>query len=341
MKISRISSKKLINKIIDVHSHIGVSLGSYATLSYPYAQTLEGLYYRQKVHNIDINVVFPYSSDLYADLKILSSEGAFIPAEDPLSPFPFAVENRIIFKEIFEFCPELSHRFLPFICIDPGRAIGLQKNEIEKLEKLYPIYGIKVSGVSSQIKVIKLLSESSIFLDYAESRNIPILFHTTPTPDDEYSHVSDIIKIIEKKQKIRFCLAHCILFNRNYLDIAAQAPNVWVDTSALKIQIDCLKDYIGSGINKKDVIDADFTDYRKVIKVLYEKYPNTIIWGTDSPAYSYITKRKQGKNMFRNFIYKGTYEDEIAALKSLPKNYIIKISNKNTIKFLFGKNKNS
>jgi len=39
MKIKRIATKDLKGKIIDVHSHVGVSLKSYATLSYPYAQS--------------------------------------------------------------------------------------------------------------------------------------------------------------------------------------------------------------------------------------------------------------------------------------------------------------
>ncbi len=43
MKISRKKAGDLVGKIIDVHAHTGVSLRAYATLSYPYAQSLEDL----------------------------------------------------------------------------------------------------------------------------------------------------------------------------------------------------------------------------------------------------------------------------------------------------------
>ena len=336
MKIKRKTAKDLEGKIIDIHAHTGVSLRAYGTQSFPYAQTLEGLYYRQLVHDIDINVLFPFSSDLYADIAEYVDSGIFKPAKKPISPSPFAIENSLLFKEVFEFCPELTDRFLPFVSIDTGRAIGAQMKELEKLGDNYPIYGIKVLGVATQQKVVKLLKESSVFLDFAQSNNIPMLFHTTPTKDDEYSNVEDVLKVVESRPDIRFCLAHCILFHRDYLDLADRMENVWVDTAALKVQVDLLMDYIGNGVNKKDLVDADFSDFRKVMKYLCDRYPDTIIWGTDSPAYSYITRRRQGKDTYRDFRYKGTYEDEVAALKYLPTEQMLKAGSINAIKFLFG-----
>jgi hypothetical protein len=58
--------------------------------------------------------------------------------------------------------------------------------------------------------------------------------------------------------------------------------------------------------------------------------------GTDSQAYSYITRRRQGKDTYRDFRYKGTYEDEVSALKSLPSSQIKKAGSKNAIRFLLG-----
>jgi predicted TIM-barrel fold metal-dependent hydrolase len=336
VKVKAKTADDLRGKLIDIHAHIGVSLRAYGTQSFPYAQTLEGLYYRQRLHGIDYNVVFPFSSDLYADIARFVGTGIFEPAEEPISPSPFAIENNLVFKEVFQFCPELSDRFLPFVSIDTGRAIEAQMKALEKIAENYPIYGIKVLGVATQTKVIKLLSESRAFLDFAESRDIPMLFHTTPTKDDEYSNVTDVLKVVEKRPGIRFCLAHCILFHKKYLDIAHQADNVWVDTAALKIQIDTLMDYMGDGVDKKDLVDADFSDFRKVMKFLCDAYPDTIIWGTDSPFYSYITRRRQGKDTYREFRYKGTYEDEVAALRSLPQEQMLRAGSINAINFLFG-----
>lgn len=68
MESIRIDHKTFAGKIIDIHSHVGVSIKAYASMEYPYAATLEGIYYRQKAAGIDVNVVFPYTADLFLSL---------------------------------------------------------------------------------------------------------------------------------------------------------------------------------------------------------------------------------------------------------------------------------
>ena len=62
MAMKRVASGDLAGKIIDIHSHVGVSLKAYAAEEYPYAQSLEGLYYRQLSGPVDVNVVFPFTA---------------------------------------------------------------------------------------------------------------------------------------------------------------------------------------------------------------------------------------------------------------------------------------
>ena len=69
---------------------------------------------------------------------------------------------------------------------------------------------------------------------------------------------------------------------------------------------------------------------------LMELYPHTIIWGSDSPAYSYICRRLQDKDRYMDFNYKGSYQGEKDALDSLPKHLKEKASNINTLDWLFG-----
>ena len=38
---------RLEGKVLDVHAHVGVELKAYARMEYPYAQSIEGLYYKQ------------------------------------------------------------------------------------------------------------------------------------------------------------------------------------------------------------------------------------------------------------------------------------------------------
>ena len=95
MNGDRVARAGLAGKVIDCHSHLGVSLKAYASAEYPYAQTAEGLYYRQLAGGVDVNVVFPFSADLHFDPARLV-EGEMVPAERPVSPVPYTAENRLL-----------------------------------------------------------------------------------------------------------------------------------------------------------------------------------------------------------------------------------------------------
>ncbi len=329
--------RNLKNKIIDCHSHAGVSIKAYMNMEYPYACTIEGIAFSQELYGIDINVVFPFSPDLFFDPSYLKT-GICKPAKNPLSEAPYTVENELLLKEVYEFCPELKERFLPFISVDPVRSVSKQMKKILELEKKYKIFGIKIVAVVCQSSILGLLKEGRVFLDYAKERNFPFLFHTTVHPEENFSHAKLCFKVIEKNPDIRFCLAHCIGFDKNYLELADKAENVWVDTSALKIQVQLTKENHPIAAPAETRFDADYSDHKKVLKALVEAFPETIIWGTDTPAYSYIARRKQGtgKSSYVEMRLKGTYRDEVEALRSLSANLIKKIANQNSLKFLFG-----
>ena len=89
------------------------------------------------------------------------------------------------------------------------------------------------------------------------------------------------------------------------------------------------------GIRPGDTITPIFEF--EVMRTLCERFPDTMIWGTDSPAYSYVCRWKQAKGKFYEFRLKGTYEDELAALKAIPEHLQQKVSNRNTLDFLFGR----
>ena len=335
MALTRRTRKHLEGKTIDVHSHVGVSLKAYAAVEYPYAQTIEGLAYRQRSAAVDVNVVFPFTADLYFDpAKLL--DGEMVPASRPISPTPYAVENRLLLREVFDYCPELSDRFLPFVCVDPARDVDGQSAELRRLASAYPVYGVKVNPVLCQSKAIELLGRGGALLDFAEERNIPLLFHASPVAEDEYSRAEDVFRVIEARPRLRFCLAHCVLFYKDFLRRADDAPNIWVDTAAMKIQVQLVSEWLGREIPRDAVIDADYSDHLAVMRTICEAFPHTMLWGSDSPAYSYICRRKQGEGMYREFRYKATYEDEVDALRTLPTDLRRKVAGTNTLDFLFG-----
>ena len=335
MKPRRLQRNDLAGRIIDVHSHVGVSLKAYGLAEYPYAQTVEGLYYRQLAGGVDVNVVFPLSADLYFEPKALTA-GEMTPAREPLSPAPYAAENRLITREVLDYCPEISERFLPFVSVDPERAVAEQIAELEKLEREYPVYGIKVNPVGCQSHAAGLLKRGKAFLDFARERDLPLLFHVSTQPGEEYSQAADVFRIVERCPELRFCLAHCLLFHREFLERADAMPNVWVDTAAMKIQVQWIREEMDRSFPASQLADADYSDYTKVMLTLCERFEDTMIWGTDSPAYACICRRKQAEGEFHEFRLKATYEDEVAALDVLPAGLREKVSSLNTLDFVFG-----
>lgn len=331
----RLTRADLAGKTIDGHSHAGVSIKAYAANEYPYAQTIEGLRFQQRTGPVDVNVVFPFTADLFFEPSEFPT-GLLTPAAKPLSPVPYAAENRMLLREVYEYCPELRQHFLPFISLDPARRVAEQVKALRELAATYPIYGIKVHPVGCQSHATELLGRGAPLLDLAEEFNWPLLFHVTTIPGDEYSQADDVFKVVERRPRLRFCLAHCLLFRREQLERAHAAPNVWVDTAALKIQVDVMRPMIGGEFPAAWFIDTDYSDHRQVIRSLCELYPDTIIWGSDSPAYSWICRRKQGADIYQEFRLKGQYADEVAALEALPAPLRQKAGNNNVLDFIWG-----
>jgi predicted TIM-barrel fold metal-dependent hydrolase len=332
----RIGPGDLLGKVTDIHAHVGLDIKAYAKGEFPYCQDLEGLYHRQALNRVDLSVVFTYSTDLYFDLPTLIRTGRMVPAAAPYAEAPYALENRMLFKEVYEYCPEHSHRFLPFVIIDPVRKVREQIRCLEGLMEQHPFYGIKVVPVGCQSRITGLLEEGEAFVDFARKWNIPFLFHVTVHPEEEYSQAADALRITEKNPGVRFCLAHCIGLDRRLLERADAAANVWVDTAALKIQVQAAHEGYPFMAKPADRYDWNYADHVSVMRELVERFPQTIVWGSDSPAYTYFSHRLQGENTFIDFKLKGTYEQEKQALDALPPHLKEKAGSLNAAAFLFG-----
>jgi hypothetical protein len=61
-----------------------------------------------------------------------------------------------------------------------------------------------------------------------------------------------------------------------------------------------------------------------------------MLWGSDSPWYTFICRRKQGEGSYLEFRLKARYEDEKAALDALSDDLRVRACNSNTLRFLFG-----
>ena len=325
----------LVGKTIDIHSHAGIQIREAAQISFPYCASVEDLAYRQKANGVDVAVVFPTGPDLFFDLQLLIETGRKEPAASPISRTPYERENRLLLTDVYRFCPEHSTRFLPFISVDPGRLVDEQIAILRELEAEFPIYGVKIAPVSTQTRVTALLDEGEAFFEFFAARDWPILFHVAVSQGEAYSQAADTLDVIERHPELRYCLAHCIGFHRELLERADSLPNVWVDTSALKIQVELAYQDSPLMALPPDRFACDFSNHVEVMQALVERFPGTIIWGTDSPYHSYITRRLQGEGVYAEFRLKGTYEQEVAALAALAPAAQAQ-NNANALAFLFG-----
>ena len=81
MREKRISPDDLHGKTIDIHSHTGLSLKAFASGEYPYCQSVESLRYRQRLAGVDYTVTFPFSPELFFDVRTLVETGRAAPAD--------------------------------------------------------------------------------------------------------------------------------------------------------------------------------------------------------------------------------------------------------------------
>ena len=320
----------LVGKVIDAHSHIGIALREAAQIDFPYCSSAEDLAYRHKANGVDFGVVFPISPALYYDLPTIIETGELRPAARPISRVPYERENRLLLTDVYRFCPEHSHQFLPFISVDPGRLIAEADREPAGTRAGVCHLRRQDPPVDGAIEGARLLDVGAPLLEFFAARNWPILFHATTDPTDPFSQAADILLVAERHPELRFCLAHCICCHQESLERAAALPNTYVDTAALKIQVELF-----CAEKSPAMLDLDYIDHTRVFQELVERYPTTMLWASDSPFHSYITRRLQGEGVYREFRLKGTYEEEKAAFDALTPSQRAQVS-ENTVRFLFG-----
>jgi len=332
----RFRPEELLGKVIDAHSHAGIHWKTAADVGFPYCSSIEDLYYRQRANGVDVSVVFPIYPVLFYDIQIYLESGKFVPHPRPISRHPYERENRLLLADVYAFCPERSDHFLPFVCVDPGRRVQEQIATLRDLEQEFPIYGVKINPVGCQTKVTELLGPGELFFEFFAERNWPVLFHVAVSQGEQFSQAADTFRVIEAHPELRYCLAHCIGLHEGFLRRANALPNVWVDTAALKIQVELARQSSPLMSLPPDRLAADLADHVAVMRTLVERFPKTIVWGTDSPFHSYIDRRLQAPGVYTEFRLKGTYEQEVAALQGLTPEQQRQV-HLNTLEFLFGR----
>jgi predicted TIM-barrel fold metal-dependent hydrolase len=326
--------KKLLLKdecIIDSHTHVGITAEEYLTGGYPYGMSFQDLVIRMKLLGIDRSVVFPCVSSYYLREKMQVSDAG---SEITFSAFPYERENTRLFEEIYSVFPEYSDKALPFVMFDPSVKAEEQVEHLEKIIAAYPVYGMKTVTTYCKSFVNDFEGKGSVLKEFARKYDLPIVFHASWLKEDIWANIFDIIRIAENNPDLRICAAHSGRFSKEALDKAAELPNLFIDTSALKIHCDLAL------TNNESIPPADDgrfeTDYNspgKVLDDLLTAYPDTIIWGSDTPM-NYFFK-VFGYSEIVELKLKADYDSETRALNALEPARKRKVSYENTLKFLF------
>lgn len=312
---------------IDCHNHVGVELLHYLHGDYPYAQHLDVMVREGRDLGIRKWIVFPMVTHLALNIAAMrDGKIVFGGIED----VPYAFENRRLMHEVYELFPEEGKYTLPFAMFDPARNIDGQVESLRKLREEYKFYGLKTQTTILQAPIKNLAGEARVFLELAEEWKIPILIHSSVLESDVWAQARDILDIAESTPNVRFCVAHSLRFDKEQLDRLAAMPHVWFDCSAHRIHCELATKDSPIVAPRERRFDTDYSVPARVLRDLAEAYPDKLMWGSDSPYYSFVAMM-DGQHLQ----LLSSYAQEVSALRALPVELQRQISEGNTLKFLY------
>ncbi len=320
--------------LIDVHTHVGVSLASYMTEGYPYCQSAVDLHGRLTALGFGYWVAFDMLSPAVFTLNGYR-RNELTPSGDESEP-PFAFENHRLMVEVYDLLEHLADRFLCFAAVDPERRPDAQVRALTELNSSYPVRGLKVGGTLIRSRTIELLGTGQRLLDWAAERDVPVMMHSAVHPDDPWSQVSDLLEVAQQRPEIRFCVAHTARFDRPCLEGVAELDNCWFDTSAFGIHCALAVQDHPSVARADRRFAADYAGPPGVLASLYEAFPDKMLWGSDSPFESYSVRHRHADGRLETYRLMSDVQTEAGYLRSLPADAVRRIAHENTLRFLFG-----
>jgi predicted TIM-barrel fold metal-dependent hydrolase len=303
---------------IDCHNHVGVELLMYLRGEFPYGQMLPTMIAEGQAAGVTHWIVFPMVSNLSLDISALREAKI---ADGGLEEVPYAFENRRLLQEIYTLFPHHAEVVFPFAMFDPMRQPVQQVATLQALRREFPFFGLKTQTTILQSYIKSLMEEGRVILELAEEWNMPLLIHSSVYPGDLWAQARDILDIAEATPRVHFCIAHSCRFDRTQLDRIAALPNAWFDCSAHIIHCQLAVADSPHVAPPERRFPSDYTRPEVVLRDLAEAYPDKLIWGSDSPYYSYVGS---GLTLF------STYAAEGACLYSLPEEARHRVAFENT-----------
>jgi predicted TIM-barrel fold metal-dependent hydrolase len=324
-------------RLIDVHSHVGVEPSLYLTHGFPFAHHLHAAHEENRRIGVTHAVVFPFCTSLYYDLPALQK--GKIRLDRRIGDAPFHFENEQLLRQLYDLFPQYRSMFIPFAIVDTLRETRRQVRVLTQLIDRYPFFGLKVHPRATQARLGTLgAAEGRPILEFAKAHDLPLLFHTAyPGSPDPYSRIADLLDLARAHPTVRFCAAHFCGFHQKTFEEAARRDNVWVDSAAMGIGCDLVVQKSNIYESGPERIPSDYRDPARVFVDLARRFPDTFMWGTDNPAYSYVSmmraKRGGPPTMIKLW---STMEREKSLLRYVSGRLRRKVTVENALRFLEG-----
>lgn len=309
----------------DVHTHIGLDQGFYLRGWRPYAAWARDLVQHMDAHGIDRAVCFPFTLPSAFDAVAFADKGRIelLPGR-----VPFDRENDMLIREIDAL--GVGERLFPLAMIDPTRCVSEQLANLERLGGR--ISGLKLQSSIIESPVLNLLSVGRGFLEFAASRQLPVLLHATIWENAPHARAVDCFTVAEAFPSVRFDLAHSLAFHTGNLRRASQMPNVWVDCAALLAHCELARQNSPIIAASADRLDADYTRPGQVLEAIHAILGDRFMWGSDNPFMSWCDDQLR-------LLY--SYADEAKVLTALPDRVREDICSVGPEAWLFGRKGNT
>lgn len=321
--------------VLDAHTHVGADPTIQSIGAFPYCLSVEDLVLRLDRTGLDAAVCCPFVYTEYFAFRAFRN-GCMRRDPRAESRCPYEFENQRLCMEVYTAFPQYALRLLPFAMFDPGRRPARQAACMRELASRHPLYGLKTATSYLRSHITALLGVGAPILDTARDLDVPVLIHTAVIPGDPWANVFEILKVVEARPDVRFCLAHTCRFDRRALQRAAALSNCFVDFSAFHIHCLLCMQESDAVASPKDRFPADFRDHAGAMRQIAEAFPETMVWGTDTPANLFLGRfvNDAGESIWMELPC--APDTEAAELRKLPPALRRRISYTNTMRLLFG-----
>jgi len=305
--------------LVDCHTHVGFHAWNLIGGGYPTVQSVADLKRKMDKCSVGYSVAFPCPSDpFFYDACHFAKTHAIRPATDPVSAFPFQLQNATMLREVSWWARDTV---LPFPFVVPAVRESAQLEALRPHAETGNVFGMKLHSRGAAAP-LRLLLDSTI-LQFAAEFDLPMMLHTGP---DAASNPFQAIELARKYPSVRFCAAHAGQLRSGFVEAVAHTklPNLFVDCCPLAVLAARMS---GSCKHQDSRPDA-------LLEQLYEQLGRALLWGTDEPWTSVGATPLPDQSA--SVLEGATYEQSWSTLANASPTLRRDIAHDNPVRFLFG-----